>query len=80
MIATGLVAVSQNCVVEKVGESCERAVDAAFAGGPPVGVLPYEPEVGRGGRAEARIVEEKAPVVEYEAAVEGIPEGQDSKK
>jgi len=74
VISERMVLVSQNRVVEKVGERGERPVDAAFARGPPVGVLQDQFEIGRSGVAKPRVVEQQRPVIEDEAAIERIPE------
>ena len=56
VIAAGLVAVAENRVVEEIRERGEGPVEAALAVGPPVGSMKDQPDILRGGCAQARIL------------------------
>jgi hypothetical protein len=66
MVSGGLVAVTQNCIIEKLGKSGERTIQSCFPGGPPVGVFKNECDVLGREFADAGI-EKKSFVVENES-------------
>ena len=57
MISLGLIAVSEKCVVEQIGERCEGTIETGFSSRPPVSVSENLAEIFRRSIPDAWVVE-----------------------
>jgi hypothetical protein len=67
MVARRPIGVSEDAVVDEVGQRRDGAVQRGLREGPPVRAVENQGEVVRRERAEARVFEDQDPVVEDEA-------------